>query len=207
MVNKIAIGVVVVLVLAVLGVLIWYFTKGSDESTPATTPDPVIYGRYVRISRPTDSSIHEHYLNFGELKIFIKDPNGVLDDNKITVDLKDGTRVTNVAIGKTVTGSSEHSSLLLKNLVDNSAGTFAHNINLSDNPAWFEVDLGKEYPIHRIHIKNRHNCCLDRAINATVIIKNASNTKVWESDKFTKATKIYNMDPTTTDTSVKEIDG
>ena len=80
----------------------------------------------------------------------------------------------NLALHKTATQSSM--DLLAKKAVDGSTdgnffgGSTTHTS--SERNPWWMVDLGQEYPIDKINIFNRTDCCKDRLSNYRVIISN-----------------------------------
>jgi hypothetical protein len=111
--------------------------KNSVVATKAAIPVPVIKKyRYVRIYRDLPAVVDAggHWMNPAEVEVF---SGGV-----------------NVAAGKTVTGSSLHTtsnphSFLVDGIMDN----FAHTNN---GPVeWFLIDLGEEYEIDSVAITNR----------------------------------------------------
>ncbi|WP_197285472.1 Ig-like domain-containing protein, partial [Pedobacter sp. R20-19] len=73
---------------------------------------------------------------------------------------------TNVALGKTVTSSSNLDAVTYpnSNLVDGNFSTFAHTANSSTgtNAEWFMVDLGADYFISSITLGDRPNINRDR---------------------------------------------
>lgn len=85
----------------------------------------------------------------------------------------------NVAKGKRVTASSIYPNALnaLTNVVDGTATKWFHT-NLQ-NKAWVQVDLGQEYPITKIKIVNRKDCCQNRISDSTVYLRNGSTQNVW----------------------------
>jgi hypothetical protein len=112
---------------------------GDDDDKKKTQlgPSAVIKKyRYVRIYREMPTVLHAggHFMNPAEVEVF---SGGV-----------------NVAAGKTVTGSSLHTtsnphSFLVDGIMDN----FAHTNN---GPVeWFLIDLGEEYEIDSVAITNR----------------------------------------------------
>ena len=111
--------------------------KKKTQLGPSPGPSAVIEKyRYVRIYRdqPAVLDAGGHWMNPAEVEVF---SGGV-----------------NVAAGKTVTGSSLHTtsnphSFLVDGIMDN----FAHTNN---GPVeWFLIDLGEEYEIDSVAITNR----------------------------------------------------
>ena len=79
---------------------------------------------------------------------------------------------TNLALGKTVYSSGQISPLYPpSNLTDGNVGTFAHTTNVAPAPTgeWFQIDLGADYYIDRIVIKNRTDCCGGRSQRFMVV--------------------------------------
>jgi len=113
---------------------------GGGEETPAATTTPVVpvikKYRYVRIYREMPTVLHAggHFMNLAEVEVF---SGGV-----------------NVAAGKTVTGSSLHTTLNPHSfLVDGIMDNFAHTNN--EAVEWFLIDLGEEYEIDSVAVTNR----------------------------------------------------
>jgi hypothetical protein len=76
---------------------------------------------------------------------------------------------TNVALGKPATQSSDYSSKYpAGNAVDGSISNFADTQD-SVQP-WWQVDLGQSYPIDRIALFNRSDCCADRLADYYVFV-------------------------------------
>ena len=76
---------------------------------------------------------------------------------------------TNIAIGKSVTMSSEYGSYAAQNATDGDPSTIAHTTNAS-NKEWIQVDLGSVQDIDRIEIVNRLDCCQERLENVFVLV-------------------------------------
>ena len=120
------------------------FMMGGDDDDDKkktqlgpTGPSAVIKKyRYVRIYREMPTVLHAggHFMNLAEVEVF---SGGV-----------------NVAAGKTVTGSSLHTTLNPHSfLVDGIMDNFAHTNN---GPVeWFLIDLGEEYEIDSVAVTNR----------------------------------------------------
>ena len=111
--------------------------KNSVVATKAAIPVPVIKKyRYVRIYRDLPAVVDAggHWMNPAEVEVF---SGGV-----------------NVAAGKTVTGSSLHTTLNPHSfLVDGIMDNFAHTNN--EAVEWFLIDLGEEYEIDSVAVTNR----------------------------------------------------
>jgi hypothetical protein len=131
------------------------------DGTPAWTcyirkdqyvPQPV-KGRYIRINRANNGS----FLNLSDISVY--GPNN--------------TKIT----GITPSLSPQYGIFAAKYLIDGNAKTIAHTNNTPG--AYMQLDLGADKEISRIVITNRLDCCKERIKNATVQIKNQSNTEVF----------------------------
>ena len=147
---------------------------GDGEETPSTsgstTPTGPPKGRYVKIeqtvvSKPSDTGdfcSKNAIINLAEVEVFDKDG-------------------TNLASGKTVTGTAIHPAGPLANLVDDDKTNFAHTacpdpINTDkDNML---IDLGSVKEIKKIVITNRTDCCKERAIGIKAVVLGADGTTV-----------------------------
>jgi hypothetical protein len=106
------------------------------------------------------------------------DKNKILNLAELEVFAKGGT--TSLAAGKTVTGSSEHSSTHgYINLVDGNMTNFAHTKGrTAEEIDYLQVDLGSVQEIEKIKITNRTSCCQKRAIGVKAVILGADGTTV-----------------------------
>ena len=134
-------------------------------SAPAGPPK----GRYVKLEQTVayDESAEGNVddknkiLNLAELEVF--DVSG-----------------TNLAAGKTVTGSSEWPAPhLWSNLTDGNKTNFAHTKGRTEEEIdYLQVDLGAEKEIKKLVITNRTDCCKNRAIGIKAVILAADGTTV-----------------------------
>ena len=87
---------------------------------------------------------------------------------------------TNLAAGKTVTGSSEYSSTHgYINLTDGNKTNFAHTKGRTEEEIdYLQVDLGAEKEIKKLVITNRTSCCKNRAVGVKAVILAADGTTV-----------------------------
>ena len=88
----------------------------------------------------------------------------------------------NLALNKPATQSSTYQSAAASRAVDgNTDGNFNDgSVSSTDAEAgaWWQVDLGEEYPIGEVDIWNRTDCCSDRLTNFTVKVSNTGTD--WE---------------------------
>ncbi|KAA1246210.1 discoidin domain-containing protein [Aquimarina sp. RZ0] len=68
--------------------------------------------------------------------------------------------ITNLALNKPATQSSELYGLTASFAVDGDRDSFSHTDN--DANAWIEIDLGDQFNINEIKVWNRPDCCTDR---------------------------------------------
>lgn len=97
----------------------------------------------------------------------------------------------NLAEGRTVTANSVHPAGPLKNLVDGAETNFAHTHGPSNTNDWMLVDLGEEKEISGIMIRNRVDCCQDRAIGIQVEALDADKNVILRTPKIAKNHKRY----------------
>ena len=172
-------GVVVLLI--VIGVVVYFTMMKDEESTlgptagpaPATAPAPAPTGppkgRHVKLvhtvaydeSAEGNDDDKNRIINLAELEVF--DASG-----------------TNLAAGKTVTGSSEYPAPhLWSNLTDGNKTNFAHTLGITPSEYdSMQVDLGAEKEIKKIVITNRTDCCKNRAVGVKAVILAADGTTV-----------------------------
>ena len=102
---------------------------GTTVDTAACVPSPV--GRYVRLNL-------NDYLHFSEMIVWLPGDPG-----------------TDLAAGKTVTGSGEGYGGTYAGLVDGDISTYYHSSGSSNS--WVMVDLGKETAIGGIYIYHHYD--------------------------------------------------
>jgi len=110
---------------------------------------PTNVGRYVRVIRYKNMS--DHFLNIAQVQVF--------------------GYGKNFALGKKVTASSLYPGFPPSNIVNggvNRLNNFAHTQN--GEIEWFLIDLGDEYPIERVFVYNRRDCCKQRLQNVRIQI-------------------------------------
>lgn len=118
--------------------------QGKKQAVPMKKPTNV--GRYVRVIRYKNMS--DHFLNIAEVEVY--------------------GRGKNFALGKKVTASSLYPGFPPSNIVNRNLNDFAHTQN--GKIEWFLIDLGAEYPIERVNIYNRRDCCKQRLRNVKIQI-------------------------------------
>jgi len=145
----------------------------GGEETPTTTgpsaPSGPPKGRYVKLEQTVaydaDATGNEDdinkIINLAELEVF--DTDG-----------------TNLASGKTVTGSSEYSSTHgYINLTDGNKTNLAHTKGRTEEEIdYLQVDLGSVKEIKKLVITNRTSCCKNRAIGIKAVVLGADGTTV-----------------------------
>jgi hypothetical protein len=87
----------------------------------------------------------------------------------------------NVALGKPATQSSDYSTKYpAGNAVDGNLTNFADTQD-STQP-WWQVDIGRSYPIDQIAVYNRSDCCADRLADYYVFVSDTPFTSTSLSD-------------------------
>jgi len=141
---------------------------GPSSPGPAPPSGPP-KGRYVKL---------EHTVAYDE------SAEGNVDDKNRIINLAElevfDASGTNLAAGKTVTGSSEYPAPHgWSNLTDGNKANFAHT--LGRTPSEYDsmtVDLGAEKEIKKLVITNRTSCCKNRAVGVKAVILAADGTTV-----------------------------
>ncbi len=159
-------------------------TTGPSSTGPAPPSGPP-KGRYVKL---------EHTVAYDE------SAEGNVDDKNRIINLAElevfDASGTNLAAGKTVTGSSEYSSTHgYINLTDGNKTNFAHTKGRTEEEIdYLQVDLGTEKEIKKLVITNRTSCCKNRAIGVKAVILAADGTTVVkETPAITNIADTYTL--------------
>ncbi|MBL7222693.1 MAG: PEP-CTERM sorting domain-containing protein [Candidatus Brocadiae bacterium] len=139
---------------------------GSPQHIYVDIPD-YVRGDRVRVRRVADGG--DYYLALGEVQSF-------------------GVALTNVALGKPATQSSNYNSTFVAGLaVDGNYNNFTHtNGGTGDMNPWLVIDLGlgtmgNGYDIESIVLHNRDDCCGGRLRDITVEVLDAQMNNVFTS--------------------------
>jgi hypothetical protein len=129
--------------------------KAADEadSTKLTKAETTKVGQFIRVSlKPGQTG----FLTISEVEIFV------------------GTN--NIALtGKATQSSVDYNSPATKAIDGNRNGSFASCSCTKQEPdAWWEVDLGAEFPIDSVAVWNRTDCCPERLDEITIQILDKS---------------------------------
>ncbi len=159
-------------------------STGPSSTGPAPPSGPP-KGRYVKL---------EHTVAYDE------SAEGNVDDKNRIINLAElevfDASGTNLAAGKTVTGSSEYSSTHgYINLTDGKKTNFAHTKGRTEEEIdYLQVDLGAEKEIKKLVITNRTSCCKNRAIGVKAVILAADGTTVVkETPAITNTADTYTL--------------
>ena len=166
------------------------FTMGggdsdSSGSTGPTTPSGPPKGRYVKLVHTVAYDANSE----GN----VDDKNKIINLTELEVFDASGT---NLAAGKTVTGSSEYSSTHgYINLTDGNKTNFAHTKGRTEEEIdYLQVDLGSEKEIKKLVITNRTSCCKSRAVGVKAVILAADDTTVVkETPAITTTADTYTL--------------
>jgi hypothetical protein len=144
----------------------------TPTSSPSTTLAPLSVlpkGRYVKLIHTVAYDANasgnvddkNKIINLAELEVFDKDD-------------------TNLAANKTVTGSSQYSSIHgYVNLTDGNKTNFAHTKGRTEDEIdYLQVDLDSSKEIKKLLITNRTSCCKKRAIGIKAVILGADGTTI-----------------------------
>ena len=168
--NKLII--IVVLIIVAIAVY-WYISSPTKVVTPTTTgPNanstvvPVPAGTMVQFVRITkDASkllLDEKALSLAEVQVF---------SNGVNVAGKGTASQVSTAYGGDASRAID----------GNTDGQYwdqsvSHTGNVDDE--WWEVNLGHEYPVDKVVIWNRTDCCTNRLNGAKVLLNNADGETV-----------------------------
>jgi len=157
---------------------------GPSSPGPAPPGGP-LKGRYVKL---------EHTVAYDEsAEGNVDDKNRIINLTELEVFDASGT---NLAAGKTVSGSSEYSSTHgYINLTDGNKTNFAHTKGRTEEEIdYLQVDLGAEKEIKKLVITNRTSCCKNRAIGVKAVILAADGTTVVkETPAITNTADTYTL--------------
>ena len=157
---------------------------GPSSPGPAPPGGP-LKGRYVKL---------EHTVAYDEsAEGNVDDKNRIINLTELEVFDASGT---NLAAGKTVSGSSEYSSTHgYINLTDGNKTNFAHTKGRTEEEIdYLQVDLGAEKEIKKLVITNRTSCCKNRAIGVKAVILAADGTTVVkETPAITNIADTYTL--------------
>ena len=122
----------------------------TEESE--TSNRPKMKGRFVRLELPND---HDGFLTLSEVQVF------------------SGGR--NIArTGQATQSSVDYNSPAAKAIDGNHDGSFAScSCTKSERAAWWELDLGAEFPIDSVAVWNRTDCCPERLDQLSIQVLDA----------------------------------
>jgi hypothetical protein len=89
-----------------------------------------------------------------------------------------------------------------RNFVDGVGNTIIHT-SCGDIP-WIEVDLGRTVPLYKIVIRNRSDCCQDRAQGITIQVLDESKTIVYASRPIRSTNMMYAVYPPSPEVKVDQ---
>ena len=125
----------------------WLVAIKDKKVEPALPSKPQMRGRFVRVELPKK---HVGFLTISEVQVF---SNGQ--------DLARAGKATQSSVG--------YSSPASKAINGNHDGSFGScSCTNSEANAWWEVDLGDEFPIDSIAVWNRTDCCPERMDNISI---------------------------------------
>jgi len=148
-------------------------------------------GRYVKLEQTVayDANATKDNGTAGD----VNDKNRIINLAELEVfDAND----TNLAAGKTVTGSSQHSSTHgFIRLTDGNRTNMAHTKGRAEEEIdYLQVDLGSEQEIKKLVITNRTTCCKNRAIGIkAVILADDGTTVVQETPAIAVMADTYTL--------------
>ena len=169
-------GVVVVVVVILIAA---YFMMGSKKSVGPTMAPAAQVAPAAPMGPPSGQ-----YVKLEQTVAYDADASDNADDINKIINLAElevfDTNGTNLASGKTVTGSSEYSSTHgYINLTDGNKTNFAHTKGRTEEEIdYLQVDLGSVKEIKKLVITNRTSCCKNRAVGIKAVVLGADGTTV-----------------------------
>jgi hypothetical protein len=133
-----------------------------------------IRGQYIYIVQPKKNE----YINLSEVTVY------TTGNKKIKIP---GKNVTAISIWD---GNWKE-----KNLVDGTIRGFHSGRGYGDEKDWVRINLGKTYPITKIEIKNRWDCCRGRINGMRVYIQDSRKRTVKTLPKLRGSSYVYRIDP------------
>jgi hypothetical protein len=148
------------LVLVAIGLLTAAVLSSSFSNREGlTTSSTTNKARYIKVAYP---STKVEYIQLSQLAVY--------------------SNSVNVAIGKTTTSSTPYSPESSKDkavdgtLAERPYPNMFHSMNTAD--AFWQVDLGQEYPIDSVVYYNRKDCCYDRSAGLLITLMDKNNAVV-----------------------------
>jgi hypothetical protein len=154
---------------------------GDKTTDPAPTPAA---GPAAPVVPPPAGPPKGRHVKLVHTVAYDESAEGNVDDKNMIINLAElevfDASGTNLAAGKTVTGSSEYPApYLWSNLTDGDKTNFAHTHGRTPSEYdSMQVDLGTEKEIKKIVITNRTDCCKKRAIGIKAVVLGADGTTV-----------------------------
>jgi azurin/type 1 glutamine amidotransferase len=132
------------------------------------------YGRYVRVSIPDGKGA----LSIAELEVI---------SGGVNIATKGTAKQSSIASG----GKPE---LAIDGNTDGvyNNGSVTHTSESASSP-WWEVDLGKTYPIESINIYNRVDCCTERLENFVLTVLDDNHQEILQSGKNPKPSPLSSI--------------
>ena len=162
-----------------------YFTmmKGEEPVAVAPSAGPAP-GTAVALVMAPAGPPKGRYVKLEQTVAYDESAGANADDKNKVINLAElevfDVSGTNLAAGKTVTGSSEYSATHgYMNLTDGNKANFAHTKGRTEEEIdYLQVDLGTEKEIKKLVITNRTTCCKNRAVGIKAVILAADGTTV-----------------------------
>jgi hypothetical protein len=112
-----------------------------------------------------------------------------------------GVNVATKAIKTESSSQYSSNSYKPKNLIDGNKTNFAHTLNNKTN--WFKITLDKKYPIEKVKVYNRTDCCHDRWADSFVKLLDDNGNEITRSTDSISTNKTTAKDYKEEDVRVK----
>lgn len=198
---KVIIPIVIVIFIIIICIIVSVYLSTSGKETkqesdlepesittlpittlPVTTLPPVKKARYIRL----EQKVAPFCLNILWIKVYTRDSNGqdvLISKNK-------------PATSRSVLNSDNYTfgtkNIHLYEPQNSIAHQGLYHSECVGVPEWIEIDLEQEYPVSRIQIGNRLECCKERIVNSEIIVSDTQKSEIWRM-KITDIKDVYDF--------------
>jgi hypothetical protein len=172
--NKLLIIIPIVVVLLIISSVAAYFLTVKEElveeEKEAVENKEKFFGQYVRL----EQNVEPFCLNILWIKVYTIDSDG----QEILVSKNKPATSRSVYKGDNKNFGTQNIHLYeIQDDIDHN-GLYHSECGVGEQE-WIEIDLEQEYPISRIQIGNRLDCCQERILNSKIVVLDAQKTETW----------------------------
>lgn len=121
--------------------------------------------RYIRFYYGNSNGGIGRWMNLGGINVY---------------STSNGTNIINSSMNVTTSDNGNMSLNPPSKMVDGDNSTFWHNSG--PEYSWVMIDLGSEFPIDRIELVNRQDCCKSRIAGIVMELRDKNSTSIFTSD-------------------------